>query len=110
MEKQTIKLIASDMDGTLLDSTGRLHPDFFSVFENLKDKGITFVAASGRQYYNLLKLFSKVKDDIIFIAENGTYVVSKSKELLVVDIPIEEIRKVVREISKYKGGISCIMR
>lgn len=38
MEKQTIKLIASDMDGTLLDSTGRLHPDFFSVFENLKDK------------------------------------------------------------------------
>ena len=46
------------MDGTLLDSTGRLHPDFFSVFENLKDKGITFVAASGRQYYNLLKVSS----------------------------------------------------
>lgn len=29
MVKQTIKLIASDMDGTLLDSAGRLNPEFF---------------------------------------------------------------------------------
>lgn len=57
MGKRTIKLIATDMDGTLLDSKGRLNPEFFSVFEGLKDKGIMYVAASGRQYYNLLKLF-----------------------------------------------------
>lgn len=104
MEKQVIKLIASDMDGTLLDSTGRLHPEFFPIFESLKDKDITFVAASGRQYYNLLKLFRKIKDDIIFIAENGTYVVSKSEELLVVDIPTEEIREVIQEIREIKGA------
>lgn len=104
MEKQSIKLIASDMDGTLLDSAGRLHPEFFSVFENLKEKDVVFVAASGRQYYNLLKLFNRIKDDIIFIAENGTYVISKSQELLVVNIPSEEVHEVVREVRKIKGA------
>ena len=81
-----------------------MHPEFFSVFENLKEKGVVFVAASGRQYYNLLKLFNRIKDDIIFIAENGTYVVSKSQELLVVDIPSEEVHEVVREVRKIKGA------
>ena len=71
MGKRTIKLIATDMDGTLLDSKGRLNPEFFSVFEGLKDKGIMYVAASGRQYYNLLKLFNNVKDDIMFVAETA---------------------------------------
>ena len=79
MEKRAIKLIAADMDGTLLDSKGRLNPEFFSVFESLKEKGVMFVAASGRQYYNLLKLFNRVKDDIMFVAENGTYVVFRSQ-------------------------------
>ena len=104
MENRAIKLIAADMDGTLLDSKGILSPDFFSVFESLRKAGITFVAASGRQYYNLLKLFDSIKDEIIFIAENGTYVVFHSQELLVVDIPAEDIREVIREVRKIEGA------
>lgn len=76
-----VKLIASDMDGTLLDSNGILHEDFYETLSKLKDKNITFVAASGRQYQNLLKTFDKVKHDIIFAAENGTYIMQNGKEL-----------------------------
>ena len=47
-----------------------------------KEKNIIFAAASGRQYYNLLKRFEKISEDIMFIAENGTFVVYKGKELL----------------------------
>lgn len=103
-EEQPVKLIAADMDGTLLDSKGRLNPGFFSVFESLKDKGVMFVAASGRQYYNLLKLFNRVKDDIIFVAENGTYVVFRSRELLVIDIPVNETYKVIQEVREIDGA------
>ena len=67
MKNNPIKLIASDMDGTLLDSNGILNPEFFTMFEDLSNKDIMFVAASGRQYYNLLKLFNLIKDKIIFI-------------------------------------------
>ncbi|WP_417921881.1 HAD hydrolase family protein, partial [Clostridioides difficile] len=39
-----------------------------------------FSAASGRQYQNLIKKFEDIKDDMMFISENGTLVVYKGKE------------------------------
>lgn len=104
MKKESIKLIASDMDGTLLDSSGTLNPEFFTLFEELSLKNIIFVAASGRQYYNLLKLFSPIKNKIIFIAENGTYVLFNSQELLIVDVPQEKAREVIHEVRKIEGA------
>lgn len=47
MKNKQIKLIASDMDGTLLNTEGVFNPDFFSVYQQLKKEGITFVAAFG---------------------------------------------------------------
>lgn len=77
-----IKLIASDMDGTLLNENNEINDEFFDIFNKLKERDIIFAAASGRQYYNLLKRFEKIKDDMMFIAENGTFVMHKGKELL----------------------------
>ena len=78
-----IKLIATDMDGTLLNSKGEISEEFFKIFPKIIEKDIIFAAASGRQYYNLLKKFDKVKDKMMFIAENGTYVLYKGQELFV---------------------------
>ena len=71
------------MDGTLLNSNNEIHADFYPMFQSLKEKDIIFAAASGRQYYNLLERFKDIKDDMMFIAENGTFVVYKGKELIV---------------------------
>ena len=78
-----IKLIASDMDGTLLNKNNEINEEFFKIFNKLVEKDIIFAAASGRQYYNLLKRFEKIKDNMMFIAENGTFVVYKGEEILV---------------------------
>ena len=78
-----IKLIATDMDGTLLNSKNEIQDGFYEVFNKLEEKGIIFAAASGRQYYNLLKRFEGIEDKMMFIAENGTFVVYKGKELVV---------------------------
>ncbi|GAB6169512.1 HAD family hydrolase [Clostridium carnis] len=84
-----IKFIASDMDGTLLNKNDEINPEFFEIFDKLKEKDIIFAAASGRQYYNLLKRFNSIKDHVMFIAENGTFVVYKGKEILVNDLEKE---------------------
>lgn len=78
-----IKFIASDMDGTLLDENNEINKEFFDIFHKLVEKDIIFAAASGRQYYNLLKRFEEIKDNMMFIAENGTFVVYKGKEIFV---------------------------
>ena len=43
-----IKLIASDMDGTLLNDKNEIHEEFYKVFQELKNKNIIFAAASGK--------------------------------------------------------------
>ena len=46
-----IKLIASDLDGTLLHDYQQTVPeDIYDTIRALHDKGILFTAASGRQY------------------------------------------------------------
>ena len=88
-----IKLIATDMDGTLLNSKNEIQDGFYEVFNKLEEKGIIFAAASGRQYYNLLKRFEGIEDKMMFIAENGTFVVYKGKELC---CPLLSFRKYAR--------------
>lgn len=41
-----IKFIATDMDGTLLNSNNEIHADFYPMFQSLKEKDIIFAAAS----------------------------------------------------------------
>lgn len=77
-----IKLIASDLDGTLLQNGAQqLNPKVFDLIRILKEEGILFAAASGRQYSNLQRLFAPVKDDIAYVAENGSLCVYKNQIL-----------------------------
>lgn len=79
--KLMLKFIASDMDGTLLDGNGYMSEEIYSIISGLKELGILFAAASGRQLESLKKRFMPVDNDIIYLAENGTYVVYKGEEL-----------------------------
>jgi Cof subfamily protein (haloacid dehalogenase superfamily) len=76
-----IRLIVADMDGTLLDDDHLLHEHFWPLIEELHSREILFCPASGRQYYTLLRQFSDIADDVVFIAENGTYVVHQGREV-----------------------------
>lgn len=70
-----IQLIASDIDGTLLQGgAASLPEEVFDMIRALKKAGIRFCAASGRQYSSLRRLFAPVADDIYYICENGAAV------------------------------------
>lgn len=70
-----IKLVVSDVDGTLVpDGTFDINPEIYDVIKKLKEKGITFVAGSGRQYASLKRLFAPVADDILYITDNGGFI------------------------------------
>lgn len=88
-----IKLIASDIDGTLVkDGTLAIDREYMEVIGRLIDKGIVFVACSGRQYRSERKLFAPVADRLFYITDGGT-VVRTPKEILKVDTMPDEIWK-----------------
>lgn len=104
-----IKLIATDIDGTLLEEgTLDLNPEYYDVIRELRSRGVLVIAASGRQRASIEKVFTPVLDDMIFISENGTCI--HSKEYQYVDkIQPEVVRAFVEEARQYPGcevGIS----
>lgn len=103
-----IRLVASDLDGTLLDPEGKLSDSFFSVFRKLKAANIWFAAASGRQLFNLQKVFDKIKDEIIFIAENGSYIVYKGHEIHVEALKERTVHKLIN-IARGIAGVQIVL-
>ena len=84
-----IKLIASDMDGTLVNDEGKINENIYKLINSLHDKNIKFAAASGRFYSQLCKNFEKVKTDMIIIAHNGALVKYKNGGKTIFSSPLK---------------------
>ena len=100
-----IRLVAADMDGTLLDSAGRLPDGLETMVRNLRQRGVRFAVASGRQYYNLLRRFESLAEELLFICENGA-MVCDGRELLRVEAiapaDYEEAVRLGRSLSEIR--------
>jgi Cof subfamily protein (haloacid dehalogenase superfamily) len=83
------------VDGTLVDDAKQIHDELWPLVDELHARGITFCLASGRQYYNLVERFRDVADELVFIAENGTYVVARGREVSSDCLPLEAARRLV---------------
>ncbi len=69
-----IRLIASDMDGTLLDEHSEVLPETYDLILALREKGVHFAASSGRRFDRLCQFFAPVRDKMDFVAANGAQV------------------------------------
>ena len=99
-----IKLVASDIDGTLLpEGTAKLNPEIFEIIRKLKSRGILFAAASGRHYSSMSKLFEPVKNDMIFITENGAYVNCRGYSILEQSMDWQDVCQWVKEVRQIPG-------
>ncbi len=82
MDLSRVKLVVTDMDGTLLNSDHKVSERFLELFEKLKQRDILFVAASGRQYQSIIDKLEPIKNDILVIAENGGVAMQNGTELV----------------------------
>lgn len=94
-----IKLIVSDIDGTLLeDGQHTLNPELFEVIRKLRENGLQFAAASGRQWGSIETVFEPVKEKIFYLSDNGAYVGCHGRQLFVNTIDRELVKDMVRDI------------
>ncbi|MBM6930162.1 HAD family hydrolase [[Clostridium] spiroforme] len=103
-----IKLIATDMDGTFLNSEKEFDPRFIDIFHELNKLGIRFVVASGQQYYRLYQRFMPMSEQMCFIAENGTYVALGSQKLFANEIERDFVNRAI-EVIEHTPRLVMIM-
>lgn len=71
-----IRLIATDVDGTLVkDSSREVGDEIVEAIQTLTDQGIYVTIASGRQYGSIRRMFERADRNLLFIAENGAHII-----------------------------------
>ena len=102
-----IKLVALDMDGTLLNSKKEKPAEFIPWVE--KHPEMKVVIASGRQYYTLEKDFMEIRDKLIFIAENGGLVFEKGEVIFKDEMDTQDVLNCIDLIEKvpYATAVVC---
>lgn len=99
-----IKMIVSDMDGTLLNSKKQLPHDFTDVYRMIQDAGIRFVVASGRQYYTLVDEFKHLDHSISFIAENGGFIHWDNQTKLTDSMKATDASDIIQTFRSFPGA------
>ena len=99
-----IKLVASDIDGTLLvEGSDKINEEIFDVILKLKDQGTLFAAASGRQYASIRRLFAPIENEMIFVSENGSNVVCRGYEVSSTVLNRKDAEELIRFIRRQPG-------
>lgn len=99
-----IKLIASDIDGTLVpDGSHELNPELYDVILKLRAKGIQFAAASGRQWLSIESIFEPIKEKVFYLSDNGAYVGCHGRSLYVNPIERKTVMDMVQDVRNMDG-------
>ena len=77
-----IKLIASDMDGTLLNHNHKIPKENVKLINFAKNQGIEFVVATGRAYYEALPALNEENISCDVISFNGGIVYDKNGNII----------------------------
>ncbi len=93
-----LKLVVSDLDGTLLPyGSDSVSHSVKSKIKALTERGVIFALASGRNYSELIRLFSEFSEKAYFIAADGAYTVKSGRIIYSRAIPREELDFLVKQ-------------
>ncbi len=106
-EEAGVKLIISDLDGTLLNEEHKVPDEFYDVLEELNQRDIVFAVASGRNYLGLRHLFNEKGDDIYFICDNGAFVKHGEDIVSSSEINKDDYERIINFL--FKNDIDTIM-
>ena len=92
------KLIAIDLDGTLLDTYGEISENTKRILKEAKKKGLKIVIASGRTIDSIKTFSEEIESDKYIIAGNGSiiYDIQKSNNIYEKYIPKSKALNIIQ--------------
>ena len=98
-----MKLIISDLDGTLLNEKRTVGEETIQGVQSLLQKGYPFVIATGRGFTSTNTIRETLGVDIYLICNNGATIYSPSRELIFENyIPAATVKKITACLEKHK--------
>ena len=91
----TIKLIATDIDGTILKYTGGFNKDVIDCIQNLDKSGIKVVLVTGRMHKSAQKIADELGLKTPIVSYQGALVRNKEQVLYERYIPNETAKKIL---------------
>lgn len=82
-----IRLIVSDLDGTLMHGDRSVPVRFFEQYHELKRRGVLFVPASGNQVATMRQILAPISGELTYIADNGGLIMQGEEILYEQPIP-----------------------
>lgn len=119
---QLYKLIAVDLDGTLLDDIKRIPKENLETINELIKRGYEVVIATGRRYWSAKELTKGIDSHMTILANNGNIVRNSENDKVIISkyLNIEDFRVIIKEgkkrnlhpiihIDGYEEGIDIII-
>lgn len=97
------KLIAFDLDGTLLNNEKSIDRETIDYLVGLKKRNIDIVIATGRSYYDAKRLTQSLPFEYVIIANNGAVTRNPAKDqtLDLRTIKYDDYQKIIRLSKEY---------
>jgi 5-amino-6-(5-phospho-D-ribitylamino)uracil phosphatase len=104
-----IKLIAMDLDGTLLDSRGKLPDENAQAITEAAARGVEIVIVTGRRFHSARMSAASLSCNVDFIASNGAVIKSRSGETHFRRLlPVHVARQVLESTPEYRACAGVI--
>lgn len=106
----SIRLIATDVDGTLVkDSSREVYDEMIEMIRQLTDAGCRFVVASGRQYGSIRRMFEPTKRKLHYIAENGAHIILNGETYSVTKMERDYVEGIMKDLrALYPQGCHVV--
>jgi Cof subfamily protein (haloacid dehalogenase superfamily) len=106
---EPIRLIAIDIDGTLLDSAGQIPEANLRAIHAAADRGVEVVLATGRTFHHAVPVARKLKTDVVLMVSNGALVKTPDGETLATRlVPREIARDLILDTRPVREGAALI--
>lgn len=90
-----IKLIVTDLDGTLLKDNHDVPERFWEIVPQLLGKGIKLGIATGRPHFSINEKFQSIINELYSISDNGALILHDNETVLSKPLPKQEIAALV---------------
>ncbi|CCQ98607.1 putative Cof-like hydrolase [[Clostridium] ultunense Esp] len=116
------KLIAIDLDGTLLDDNKNIPEENLKLLKELIDNGYEVVIATGRRYWSAKQLVKNIDRPMVILANNGNIVRDTKDDQIIIKkyLDLKDFKTLIQEgkerglypiihVDQYEEGIDLII-